>query len=855
MSTYYKAMAMTIILILFASCGEIEPAATPVPPTTAASPTNTPIGMLEGTPSAPPTSIPPTPEPELSDMPLSFVDSGQRLGTARSWDVALGDLDGDGDTDAFVTNGSAGDINNTVWLNDGGTFSAVAQRLGYGMGVALGDLDGDGDLDAFVVSWDDAGQVWLNDGSGMFSDSGQALGSAGGWKVALDDLDGDGDLDAFIAHTEANTVWFNDGNAAFTDSAQRLGQGITARIALDDLDQDGDTDALTAGWNEPAKVWFNDGAGIFTDSGQPLTPGHIHVHGMALGDVDGDGDTDAYLGGGSGYHEVWLNDGQGVFNESGQRLSSQAASGVALGDLDGDGDLDVFAAIEKQGHVNDKPAPAGTVWLNEGGAQGGTPGHFTDSGLPLSSEFSSDVALGDLDGDGDLDAFVAHGELGRSRGGGLPNEIWLNETVAMKTAATATPLPTATPSPVAPATPPAAVVSETPAGRIVFYSEREGNPDIYSMNPDGSDLQRLTHDPAYDDAPALSPDGTRIVFLTSRHDPEGVAPNFVYEIYIMDSDGQNQRRLTTTDAAENHPAWSPDGKRISFDADYDGDGYAEIYRMHVESMNVTRLTFNQANDQFADWSPGRPSSEGDGQIAFTSDRDGGYDIYVMDADGSNQRPLTSDAGWELFPAWSPDGTKIAYFACDVQCRPNRQDIYVMNADGSHKQQLTDRPRGVDEDPAWSPDGQYIAFQSNRDRNFEIYRMRLDGTEQTRLTHGGGGDYWPSWGPAATPALSASLTLEKSAQTFPSVPTWKIGLAGLDADGDDDLDLVLADYMEPCQIWLNEGSGQFMDSGIRFGQDQFCRHIHLGDLDGDSDLDIFLATFGMNEGPNEIWINE
>ncbi len=322
--------------------------------------------------------------------------------------------------------------------------------------------------------------------------------------------------------------------------------------------------------------------------------------------------------------------------------------------------------------------------------------------------------------------------------------------------------PTATPSPEAPATPTAVAVAEHLQGHIVFYSERDGNPEIYSMNADGNDLQRLTNDPAYDDSPALSPDGSRIAFLTSRHDPDGAYPNFNYEIYIMDSDGKNQRRLTTTDAAENHPAWSPDGHHIAFDADYDGDGYAEIYGMDVESMNVTRLTFNQANDQFADWSPAEASLENGGQIAFTSDRDGGYDIYVMDADGSNQRPLTSDAGWELFPAWSPDGTQIAYFACDVQCRPNRQDIYVMDADGSHRQRLTDRPRGVDEDPAWSPDGQYIVFQSNRDRNFEIYRMRPDGTEQTRLTNDGGGDYWPSWGPAATLESSSSLRTRQEA---------------------------------------------------------------------------------------------
>jgi hypothetical protein len=77
----------------------------------------------------------------------------------------------------------------------------------------------------------------------------------------------------------------------------------------------------------------------------------------------------------------------------------------------------------------------------------------------------------------------------------------------------------------------------------------------------------------------------------------------------------------------------------------------------------------------------------------------------------------------------------------------------------------------------------------------------------------------------------------------------------DLDGDDDLDLVLTDYMAPCQIWLNNGEGKFVDSGFRFGDDQFYRHAHLGDLDGDGDIDIFLATFGTVEGPNEVWLNQ
>lgn len=148
------------------------------------------------------------------------------------------------------------------------------------------------------------------------------------------------------------------------------------------------------------------------DSGQRL--GAARSWDVSLGDLDGDGDLDAFMAGSP--NQVWLNDSAGTFTDSGQELSSRAGDSVALGDLDGDGDIDAFLAVSDWSGSDDK------VWLNEGG------GCFTDSGLPLSADFSSGIGLGDLDGDGDLDAFVVHGELGRDSGGGIPNEVWLNET-------------------------------------------------------------------------------------------------------------------------------------------------------------------------------------------------------------------------------------------------------------------------------------------------------------------------------------------------------------------------------------------------------------------------------------------
>ena len=344
-----------------------------------------------------------------------FADSEQSLGSSLSTGMALGDLDGDGDLDAFVSNhiGQA----NRVWRNNGtGTYVDTGQTLGTSdsKAIALGDLDGDGDLDAFVANENSqADKVWLNDGTGNFDDSGQSLGTVRSYSVSLGDLDGDGDLDAFVGSpVHSSRVWMNDGSGAFLDSGQSLGVTYAYNIGLGDLDGDGDLDAFmphAATNNGASQVWLNDGTGIFTDSGQDL--GYSSSTRVALGDVDGDGDIDAFVTNFWGEpDELWLNDGTATFAKSSQSLGSTSSISVALGDLDGDGDLDAFVGKGVGGNAGSP----NRVFINDG------MGTFALTSQSLGSGQTNVVELGDLDGDGDLDAFAANYGQG--------HRVWLNHS-------------------------------------------------------------------------------------------------------------------------------------------------------------------------------------------------------------------------------------------------------------------------------------------------------------------------------------------------------------------------------------------------------------------------------------------
>jgi len=270
----------------------------------------------------------------------------------------------------------------------------------------------------------------------------------------------------------------------------------------------------------------------------------------------------------------------------------------------------------------------------------------------------------------------------------------------------------------------------------------------------GAERAALTRSHAQrDEAPAWSPDGSKIAFHSPR---AGGLP----EIYVIDADGANLTRLTYNDAADGFPAWSPDGSRIAFASERDGNW--EIYVMAADGSAQTNVSRSPGStDTQPAWAP-------DGsRIAFRSTVFGHDDeILAMAPDGSGVTNLSRSPGSnEAAPAWSPDGSQIAF----ESNRDGNREIYVMAADGSGQANLSRSPGG-DEAPAWSPDGKNLAFESDRDGNREVYLMRADGSGQANLSRSPLSDErHPSWASAQTVAADpcADVPEPVSARVAPS----------------------------------------------------------------------------------------
>jgi Tol biopolymer transport system component len=267
---------------------------------------------------------------------------------------------------------------------------------------------------------------------------------------------------------------------------------------------------------------------------------------------------------------------------------------------------------------------------------------------------------------------------------------------------------------------------------IAMTSNRDGNNEVYVMDPNGHNQSRVTDNmmnTSNDQRPDISPDGKQIVFSSSR---DG---NF--EIFIMDSDGSHLRQLTVTTGplANSWPRWSPDGEWIAFQSGIPNTTNFQIYRIRPDGADLTHVTTDYPGlNQFPAWSP-------DGtRLAIRRDND----IYLIDStDGSNPVRLTFQGTVNQMASWSPDGTQLAF----LSNRDGYGSVFIMNSDGSGDQvNFTPKPLGypgtwTSRAPAWSPNGQYIYFTAQRsietsNLTEQIYVKPTGGGDETQLTSAG-----------------------------------------------------------------------------------------------------------------------
>ena len=330
-------------------------------------------------------------------------------------------------------------------------------------------------------------------------------------------------------------------------------------------------------------------------------------------------------------------------------------------------------------------------------------------------------------------------------------------------------------------------------GKIIFRSNRDGNFDLYVMNPDGSGVKKLasipdsTAPPTDNNGMISSPDGRQVGFISDR---DG---NF--EIYVVDLENGILTNLTRNPADDCSFAWSPDGKSIAFISERDAALMSaeralrtnDVYIMDSKGTNVLKLTANNTTNSFGElsWSP-------DGkQLAFSMSslsRNGPFvsNISVIGLDNFKLTILTSPSDLVRgSPIWSPDGNHILYSVS----RSGSCHLSVMNADGTEPVDLTEDDLGFVISEFWSPDGRYILFSSKKDNQYSFYIVKPDGTDMVTLSKGPF-DTSPSWSPDGKHIVFSSKD-----------ENGKYHLYIMNADGTDKKRLTNGPGEEVAPIWL------------------------------------------------------
>lgn len=322
---------------------------------------------------------------------------------------ASGDIDGDGDKDLFMTGITPGKFTK-LYLNNGtGNFTDVTNtfpRSGASQAI-LKDLDGDSDLDLFFSGNTELNQtftnIYRNNGSGVFT---QVINNALPLFIqgaAIDDVDNDGDQDILIsAKTNTNAyvadVFLNNGNAVFTAQGSTAFTAVSGVVQFIDIENDGDKDVIISGQDvnnvSSVKLYQNNGLGIFTVNTNS-TFAALNGGDIDVADTDNDGDLD-FLINGNTQNIIYTNNGSGVFTPITTTLQQTMAGKNAIADLDNDGDQDILIVGSQAGGV---PNIFNIVYQNTGNNV------FVQADI-LGGEYIADCIIDDFNGDGLKDIII-----------------------------------------------------------------------------------------------------------------------------------------------------------------------------------------------------------------------------------------------------------------------------------------------------------------------------------------------------------------------------------------------------------------------------------------------------------------
>ncbi|MCJ7500469.1 Tol-Pal system beta propeller repeat protein TolB [bacterium] len=258
--------------------------------------------------------------------------------------------------------------------------------------------------------------------------------------------------------------------------------------------------------------------------------------------------------------------------------------------------------------------------------------------------------------------------------------------------------------------------------RILFVQATDKGKEIYAMDYDGANVKRITRNGSINLSPEWWPDDNGVVYTSYKHGEP--------DLFSLALRG-GEERIADGIGVEVGADFSPDGRQLAFMKNNDGN--PDIYITDTRGKGLTRITWLKSVEASPTWSP-------DGKrMAFVSDRYGSPQIFVMNVDGSGVQRVTLEGSYNSSPAWSPSGDLIAY--------TNRVGgsfgVALVDPETLQSRQLVGEA-GNNEDPAWSPDGRYISFSSDRTGTYQIYIVDKDGRKEWRFTSGSGEKNQPAW---------------------------------------------------------------------------------------------------------------